>query len=132
VESDLSVFHRIEDPMALPGPRLMKLAERLPAYRGALAHRLRTDRDRADSEELEELKKLFAPPPDAAGPDSILNPPAAQGGGAGQPISKHSYTEIPEILLPGPQIDGATVVPANRAALAVSDLGHLFSFSTAG
>jgi hypothetical protein len=125
VESDLSAFHRVWDPMQLPGSRLIKLAERLPAYDGAVASRLRRLQDEERRRELLEA----APPPAPA--DSMLQGGLpVRGGGAEQPIAKHSYTEMPEILLPGPQIDGAHVVPANKAALMVSDLGHLFSFGT--
>lgn len=35
--SDLSVFHRIDDPGTLTIRRFLSLAARLPAYRGALA-----------------------------------------------------------------------------------------------
>jgi hypothetical protein len=46
IESDLSVFHRVDDAMALPAPRFFKLAALLPAYSGALAARLERERDR--------------------------------------------------------------------------------------
>jgi hypothetical protein len=43
IESDLSVFHRIEDMETMASDRLIRLACRLPAYAGAVAarHRLR-------------------------------------------------------------------------------------------
>ena len=36
VESDLSVFHRVDDWQRLDSPRFFRLAERLPAYNGAV------------------------------------------------------------------------------------------------
>jgi len=41
VASDLSVFHRIDDPDQLDGPRYFLLAERLPFYAGACQGRAR-------------------------------------------------------------------------------------------
>ncbi len=43
VVSDLSSFHRVDDPEALPADRLWALVERLPAYDGVLAARLRKE-----------------------------------------------------------------------------------------
>lgn len=40
IESDLSAFHRIDDPMTIPGPRYFMLALRLPAYAGVMAARV--------------------------------------------------------------------------------------------
>lgn len=45
VVSDLSVFHRVDDPQGMPAHRLFMLAERLPAYQGVLAARLEQERD---------------------------------------------------------------------------------------
>lgn len=39
IESDLSAFHRVDDPMMIPGPRYFELAIRLAAYGGVLAAR---------------------------------------------------------------------------------------------
>lgn len=36
IESDLSVFHRVDDWRQLDPPRFFRLAERLPAYQGAV------------------------------------------------------------------------------------------------
>lgn len=41
VASDMSAFHRVDDHLAMPGPRFFSLAHRLPAYRGVL--RLRAE-----------------------------------------------------------------------------------------
>lgn len=41
VESDLSVFHRIEEMETMPAPRFLRLACRLHAYSGAVAARWR-------------------------------------------------------------------------------------------
>lgn len=39
IASDLSAFHRIDDPMTIDGPRYFLLAVRLAAYTGVLAAR---------------------------------------------------------------------------------------------
>lgn len=39
IASDLSAFHRVDDPMALDGPLYFSLAIRLAAYSGVLAAR---------------------------------------------------------------------------------------------
>ena len=39
IASDLSAFHRIDDPMQIDGPRYFSLAIRLAAYSGVLAAR---------------------------------------------------------------------------------------------
>lgn len=36
IESDLSAFHRIDDPMSLDSPRYFRLARQLHAYHGAV------------------------------------------------------------------------------------------------
>lgn len=48
IASDLSAFHRIDDPMTLDGPRYFMLAERLPAYAGVLQARLMAERSRSN------------------------------------------------------------------------------------
>lgn len=40
LESDFSVFHRVEDITALDGPRFFRLAHRIFAYAGVMAARL--------------------------------------------------------------------------------------------
>lgn len=40
IESDLSVFHRVDDWRSLSGPRLLRLARLLGCYAGALQARL--------------------------------------------------------------------------------------------
>lgn len=40
IASDLSAFHRVDDPMTLDGPRYFSLAARLPAYAGILQARV--------------------------------------------------------------------------------------------
>lgn len=37
IESDMSVFHRVDDPWSMPAPRFFAFASRLPAYNGAVA-----------------------------------------------------------------------------------------------
>ncbi len=44
IESDLSRFHQVADPMALDSPRFFRLARLLPVYGGALANALERDR----------------------------------------------------------------------------------------
>lgn len=39
IASDLSAFHRVDDPMTIDGPRFFSLALRLAAYSGVLAAR---------------------------------------------------------------------------------------------
>lgn len=48
IESDLSAFHRVDDPMALDGPRYFSLALRLTAYSGVMA--ARAEKIRQDEE----------------------------------------------------------------------------------
>lgn len=38
--SDLSAFHRVDDPLTLDGPRYFMLARRLAAYTGVMAARV--------------------------------------------------------------------------------------------
>lgn len=47
VESDMSVFHRVDSLDDIGMPRLMRLIGQLPAYRGALDIRLQADRSQA-------------------------------------------------------------------------------------
>lgn len=43
IESDLSRFHRVADPLGIDSPRYFRLVRLLPAYDGALALALRRD-----------------------------------------------------------------------------------------
>lgn len=43
IESDLSRFHRVAEPMSLPSSRFFRLARLLPNYDGALLNALRRD-----------------------------------------------------------------------------------------
>jgi hypothetical protein len=49
IASDLSAFHRVDDPLSIDGPRYFSLAQRLTAYSGVLgalaAERERRKRD---------------------------------------------------------------------------------------
>lgn len=49
MESDLSAFHRIDDPMQLTAARFFALIYRLPAYRGVM--RLMVENDIAKKEQ---------------------------------------------------------------------------------
>ncbi len=40
LESDFSVFHRVDDPLSLPGPEFFRKALRLSAYTGVMAIRV--------------------------------------------------------------------------------------------
>lgn len=44
IESDLSVFHRVDDWRTLSGPRLLRLARLLGCYGGAVQTRLASER----------------------------------------------------------------------------------------
>lgn len=44
IASDLSAFHRVDEPMTLDGPRYFSLAVRLAAYAGVLAARAEEQR----------------------------------------------------------------------------------------
>jgi hypothetical protein len=48
VASDLSAFHRVDDPMTLDGPRYFSLAMRLGAYAGVVAARIYDERHADD------------------------------------------------------------------------------------
>lgn len=39
IDSDMSVFHRVDDFRVMPGPRFFALASRLSAYQGAMRAR---------------------------------------------------------------------------------------------
>lgn len=45
VEADFLAIYRIDDPMALPGPRFFKLAWRLPNYPGSVRARAQEEAD---------------------------------------------------------------------------------------
>lgn len=59
IDSDLSVFHRIDAPEEMSGPRYLLLAERLGAYGGAVTARLA--RMQA---EREPRPQVYAPAPE--------------------------------------------------------------------
>lgn len=48
IESDFSVFHRVDDIEELDGPRFFKFCTRLPAYQGVLQARI--NKEIADEE----------------------------------------------------------------------------------
>lgn len=47
IESDFSVFHRVDDPLSLAGPEFFRKAYRLSAYSGVLAARVAAAQDRS-------------------------------------------------------------------------------------
>jgi len=46
--SDLSVFHRVDDPLSLDGPTLAQRLVRLPHYRGALRGQVELAHERGE------------------------------------------------------------------------------------
>lgn len=49
IASDLSAFHRIDDPLSIDGPRYFSLAQRVGAYSGVMAA-IYTERQRRERE----------------------------------------------------------------------------------
>ena len=49
IASDLSAFHRVDDPLSIDGPRYFTLAQRLGAYAGVMAA-IYTERQRRERE----------------------------------------------------------------------------------
>jgi hypothetical protein len=47
IESDFSVFHRVDDPLSLAGPEFFRKTYRLSAYSGVLAARVAATQDRS-------------------------------------------------------------------------------------
>jgi hypothetical protein len=48
LESDFSVFHRVDDIYSLDGPRFFRLAARLSAYQGVMAVRVMDQQEKAN------------------------------------------------------------------------------------
>jgi hypothetical protein len=69
IASDLSAFHRIDDPMTIDGPRYFSLALRLPAYSGVLA--ARAEKIRQDEREGGSGAHSAAPATSAAAPARV-------------------------------------------------------------
>jgi hypothetical protein len=59
IESDLSVFHRIDDPYSLDGPRYFRYAWRLAAYQGVMQARVNAQQQ--DSEPQQRPFEYGAP-----------------------------------------------------------------------
>lgn len=47
LESDFSVFHRVDDMYSMPARRFVSLANRLPAYQGVMTIRAEEQADRS-------------------------------------------------------------------------------------
>jgi hypothetical protein len=47
LESDFAVFHRVGDPLSLPGPEFFRKARRLSAYSGVMAARAMAEQERS-------------------------------------------------------------------------------------
>lgn len=101
VESDLSVFHRVDDMESMGSRRWARLVPRLSAYAGAVQYRFQ-EMDRKVQQ---------------AESQSPAQPAAPQVGGSG--------------VLAGPSspMKGGQEVNADRASLTFSDIGDMFSFS---
>jgi hypothetical protein len=66
IESDMSVFHRVDDIWAMPPARFFMLAYRLPAYRGAMREvALAEQRDREPEGRPVAARPTAAPAPRA-------------------------------------------------------------------
>lgn len=66
IESDLSAFHRIDDPMTIEGPRYFRLAARLGAYAGVIAARALEERNSSEPR--------HAAPAPTSGPAASVTP----------------------------------------------------------
>ncbi len=51
IDSDLSVFHRIDDPQGIPSSRYFRLAWHLASYDGAVAAAIRAEHQQDEPEE---------------------------------------------------------------------------------
>jgi hypothetical protein len=61
IESDLSAFHRIDDPSQMTSARYFMLAERLAAYKGALRARIELEaHERESSNDIDDEDNLRA------------------------------------------------------------------------
>lgn len=73
IESDLSVFHRIEEMESMSGPRFARLVPLLPVYGGAVAFALAQSAAAAPAEQ----SPLVPVPQGPAGSDVIIGTKAA-------------------------------------------------------
>jgi len=84
VESDMSVFHRVDDMYALDGPRFFRLAVRLPFYKGVIrAHVMAEIHERDGS-------AAAGPRVGSTGPAPVVNVP---GHGPGTLPAGARYTD---------------------------------------
>lgn len=82
IASDLSAFHRIDDPMQIDGPRYFSLAIRLAAYAGVLAARaekIRQDEREAGSGAHSAARGTSTPARPARVDDDVLLASLADG-----------------------------------------------------
>lgn len=101
VASDLSAFHRIDNMWEMGSRRWAQLVPRLYAYPGAVQMK---------------MKSISAQPQSVS---AESEPEQPQGGGGVQDLP-------PPVDVPA----GARVVESTQAALRMSDIGDMFSFST--
>ena len=67
LESDFSVFHRVDDMLSLPASKFFRLAERLPAYEGIM-------RVRVEAEMRREQDRHGGVTPVALTPERLADP----------------------------------------------------------
>lgn len=82
IASDLSAFHRVDDPMQIDGPRYFSLAIRLAAYSGVLAARaekMRQDEREGGSEARSAAQRTSTPAAPARVDDDVLIASLADG-----------------------------------------------------
>lgn len=82
IASDLSAFHRIDDPMQIDGPRYFSLAIRLAAYSGVLAARaekIRQDEREGGSGAHSAAQRTSTPARPARVDDDVLLASLADG-----------------------------------------------------
>ena len=82
IASDLSAFHRVDDPMQIDGPRYFSLAIRLAAYSGVLAARaekMRQDEREGGSGARSNAQRTSTPAAPARVDDDVLIASLADG-----------------------------------------------------
>jgi hypothetical protein len=65
LESDFSVFHRVDDMYAMPAPRFFRLAERIAAYEGVMTARIRAEQAQEQPIQQEPGARIVEATPEA-------------------------------------------------------------------
>lgn len=60
IESDMSVFHRVDDIYSMPGPLFFSRAYRLPAYQGVMQARVAEAQERERKRDKGQVKDFGA------------------------------------------------------------------------